>query len=119
MAGRAAGAKRKQRRTPDALSRRVGARVRQLRNELDWSFYELVGETELAQGVVSEIERGLVLPRLSTLARIASTLVVTVADLVLGDTPREKIFDTMRGLSEAELWLVLEQVEKLRAAKPK
>lgn len=119
MSRRASTAGRKQRRTPDALSRRVGARVRQLRQELDWTFYALVGETELAQGVVSEIERGLVLPRLSTLARIASVLEVTVADLVLGDTLREKIFDAMRSLTDAELGLLLEQVEKLRFPKTK
>jgi len=119
MSGRASRSGRKQRRAPDALSRRVGARVRRLRDELEWSFYALVGETELAQGVVSEIERGLVLPRLTTLARIASVMEVTVADLVLGDTLREKVFDAMRGLSDAELRRLLDEVQKLRPSKMK
>ncbi len=106
--------KKKQRRTPDALSRRVGARIRQLRDELDWSFYALVGETELSQGVFSEIERGLVLPRLATLERIAHAMELTLADLVLADTIRERIFDATRGLPDSELRKVLDALEALQ-----
>jgi transcriptional regulator with XRE-family HTH domain len=119
MSGTAPRSGKKQRRTPDALSRQVGARVKQLRQELDWSFYALVGETELAQGVVSEIERGLVLPRLSTLARIAAAFEVTVADLVLGDSLREQVFAATRGLAEADLRAILAHAEKLRSLRVK
>lgn len=119
MSGKAPKPARQQRRAPDALSRRVGSRIRTLRKELDWNFYAFVGETELAQGVVSEIERGLVLPRLTTLARIASTMEITVADLVLGDTLREQVFAATRGLTDADLRALLEHVERMRPVKTK
>lgn len=53
-------------------------------------------ETGLGRGFISELERGLVNPTLLTLARVASVLGVTIADLVAGSSTREKVFVLLR-----------------------
>lgn len=70
--------------------------MRALRKAAGFSFDAFVGETELGRGYVSELERGLVVPTLGTMLRIARALDVTVADLVLGDSNRENLFDLLR-----------------------
>ncbi|MBX3232773.1 MAG: helix-turn-helix transcriptional regulator [Labilithrix sp.] len=82
---------------PDPLAARIGARIRQLRTETEFPFDAFVEETGLGRGYVSELERGLVVPGVGTLARVASALGVTIADLVSGDTERERLFDELRG----------------------
>jgi transcriptional regulator with XRE-family HTH domain len=89
----------KHRKTPDALARTIGQRIRRLRTERDWSFDAFVEETGLGRGYVSEMERGLVVPNVRVIERVAKALEVTMADLVLGDSPREQLFDLTRGLS--------------------
>ena len=79
----------------------MGARIRQLRRELSFTFDAFVGETELGRGYVSELERGLVVPTIGTLARVARALDVTLADLVLDDSDRELLFDELRGARPA------------------
>lgn len=68
-----------------------------MRKELDLSFAELVERTRLGAGYISELERGLVMPSAGTLTRVAEALDVTVADLVAGDTERERLFCDLRG----------------------
>jgi transcriptional regulator with XRE-family HTH domain len=84
---------------PDPLAARIGQRIRDLRAETEFPFDAFVEETGLGRGYVSELERGLVVPGVGTLARVASALGVTIADLVCGDTEREKLFDELRGRS--------------------
>lgn len=67
-----------------------------LRNVAGLTFGELVEKSGLGRGYVSELERGLVVPTVGTLARLADALDVTIADLVVGDTEREAIFDALR-----------------------
>ena len=55
-----------------------------------------VEETGLGRGYVSELERGLVIPTIGTLARVAKALDVTVADLVVGESDRERLFVELR-----------------------
>lgn len=81
---------------PDPLALRIGERVRALRNSVGFGFDAFVEETGLGRGYVSELERGLVIPTIGTLARVAKALEVTVADLVLGDTDRERFFYELR-----------------------
>ncbi len=81
---------------PDPLAARVGMRIRTLRKELEFAFDAFVEETGLGRGYVSELERGLVVPTIGTLARVASALEVTIADLVVGDTDRERLFEELR-----------------------
>ena len=82
---------------PDPLAFRIGQRIRQLRTESAFAFDAFVEETGLGRGYVSELERGLVVPGVGTLARVAKTLGVTIADLVTGDSDRERLFEELRG----------------------
>ena len=91
------------RKKPDPLARAIGLRVKKLRIERDYNFDAFVEETQLGRGYISELERGLVVPGLHALARIAVALELTVADLVLGDTPREVLFAATRGLSKTQI----------------
>lgn len=88
---------------PDPEARLVGERIRRLRLERDFSFDAFVEETGLGRGYVSELERGLVVPSLTSLSRVASALEVTVADLVLGSSLREQLFALSRQLDPGEL----------------
>lgn len=100
------------RKTPDQVARAVGLRVRQLREEKEFSFDAFVEECGLGRGYVSELERGLVVPGLHALVRLAAALEVTVADLVIGDTAREKLFEATRTLPDARIRALLEQVPR-------
>lgn len=51
-----------------------------------------------SRGYVSEMERGLVVPNVRVIERVAKALEVTMADLVLGESPRERLFALTRGL---------------------
>ena len=82
---------------PDPLAARIGQRIRQLRTEAEFAFDAFVEETGLGRGYVSELERGLVVPGVGTLAKVARALDVTIDDLVVGDTERERLFDELRG----------------------
>src|SRR5690606_29743449 len=62
---------------PDPLAARIGKRIRQLRVETEFAFDAFVEETGLGRGYVSELERGLVVPGVGTLARVARALGVT------------------------------------------
>jgi transcriptional regulator with XRE-family HTH domain len=94
----AARAKRgsRHRAVPDPLAARIGQKIRFLRRSEEFGFDAFVEETGLGRGYVSELERGLVVPTIGTLARIANALGVTVADLVAGDSDREKLFKELR-----------------------
>jgi transcriptional regulator with XRE-family HTH domain len=83
---------------PDPLAARVGLRIRALRKSADFTFDAFVEETRLGRGYLSELERGLVVPTIGTLARVARALELTIADLVLGETERERLFDELRSV---------------------
>ena len=89
-------ASRRHRTEPDAVAERIGRRIRALRQSSSFTFDAFVSETGLGRGYVSELERGLVVPTVGTLARIAAALDLTVADLVVGQTERELLFDELR-----------------------
>lgn len=108
-------ARSRHRHVPDPLAERVGARVRTLRRDADYSFDAFVEETGLGRGYISELERGLVVPTIGTLARLAAALDVTVADLVLGDSDRERLFEELRGARPA---FVRDLRERARGAGP-
>jgi transcriptional regulator with XRE-family HTH domain len=110
----------KHRKKPDPLARAVGRRVRKLREARDWKFDAWVEETGLGRGYVSQFERGLVVPSLHTLHRVAKALDLTVADIVLGGSLREQLFQAAAGLSDLDLKQVIREVERraAKAAKP-
>ena len=98
---------------PDLGASRVGARVRRLRLEAAFTFDAFVEETGLGRGYVSELERGLVVPSLTTLELIAAALEITPADLVLGSSDRERLFDRARLLGPGEVGRLLRLADKL------
>jgi len=98
------------RRKPDPLAAKIGRRIRALRQDADFTFDAWVEELGLGRGYVSELERGLVVPRLDTLTRIAKALDVTVADLVAGESPRERLFAATRGLPDEVIETLLSQL---------
>jgi transcriptional regulator with XRE-family HTH domain len=87
--------------------------VRKLREEKEFSFDAFVEECGLGRGYVSELERGLVVPTITSLAKLAAALEVTVADLVLGDSPRERLFDVARQLDDKSVAALLKQAQAL------
>ena len=101
---------KKHRSNPDPFAARVGARIKGCRKEAGISFDAFVEEASLGRGYVSELERGLVVPTINVLAKVAGALEMTVADLVIGDTLREKVFDAARSLTDKQLEELLAQV---------
>jgi transcriptional regulator with XRE-family HTH domain len=96
---------------PDPLAARIGKRIRALRVSKEFGFDAFVEETALGRGYISELERGLVVPTVGTLARVAAALEVTIADLVVGETDRERLFHELHGadpkmLRELREWLL-------------
>lgn len=67
-----------------------------LRKTAEFTFDAFVEETGVGRGYLSELERGLVVPTIGTLARVARALELTIADLVVGETERERLFDELR-----------------------
>ena len=95
---------------PDPLAARVGARVKKLRQVAEYSFDAFVEETGLGRGYISELERGLVVPTVGALARVARALDVTLADLVIGDTERERLFEELRDASPGLLAALVKEL---------
>lgn len=102
---RTRGKRNQHRAVPDPLAAKVGKRIRDLRREKQISFDAFVGETELGRGTVSELERGLVVPTIGTLARIAEVLEVALLDLVTFPTEdaRQDLVDLSRNLPQPQL----------------
>src|ERR1700679_1153422 len=92
--------KTRHRTKPDPYAKAVGARVRKLRKERDFTFDAFVEETGLGRGYIRELGRGMGVPTITSLAKVAAALELTVADLVLGNSPREQLFEVARGLDE-------------------
>jgi transcriptional regulator with XRE-family HTH domain len=101
------------------LAKLVGARIRELRLEADFTFDAFVEETGLGRGYVSELERGTVVPTIGTLAKVAKALELSLADLVaIGDTRREKLFFETRELDDRQLESILREIKRMRRLRP-
>lgn len=64
------------------LNKKLAKRLKQLRQEKGLTLEKLAYENGLAKGNLSEIEKGKIDPKLSTLARIASGLDIPLRDLL-------------------------------------
>jgi transcriptional regulator with XRE-family HTH domain len=88
--------------------------VRELRDELEFTFDAFVEESGLGRGYISELERGLVVPTIHSLASLASALEVTVADLVVGDSLRERLFLATRKMSDRQVSELVQRTEGMK-----
>lgn len=89
------------RRKPDILAAAIGARIRQLREEAGLTAEKLAYESELgSKGFLSDIEKGLARPSVTTLKVIADHLGVRLLDLVTfpADDPWQALVDRVRRL---------------------
>jgi transcriptional regulator with XRE-family HTH domain len=93
----------KHRKSPHPLAQEIGGRIRRIRKEQEFTFDAFVEETGLGRGYISELERGLVVPSVATLATVARALELTIADLVAGTSEREQLFLELRGAPPAYL----------------
>lgn len=89
----------------DALTRAVGARVRELRLEREVTLEKLAYENDLSKGTISDLERGLVRPSVVTLEKIASGLDVELLDLFTRpeDSERHRLVDLSRSASASSI----------------
>jgi transcriptional regulator with XRE-family HTH domain len=85
----------------------IGKRIRRLRLEREVTFDAFVEETGLGRGYISELERGLVVPNVNVIRRVANALGLTMADLVLGESPRELAFESMLGMDAGTIARIL------------
>src|SRR5215813_6457875 len=72
------------------LLRALGARVRRLRGEQEWSRRELAARTALSERFLAQVEAGVGNPSVASLARIARALRTTPGDL-LAAPPRARV----------------------------
>ena len=106
---------------PDPTAKKLGARIKGLREDLGFTFDAFVEESGLGRGYVSELERGLVVPTLHSLAKVAAALEITIADLVAADSSRELLFLETRGLNDgavAELRRLAAQLKARGSGRP-
>lgn len=105
------------RRKPDPLARAVGERIKRLRLDQDFNFDAWVETTGLGRGYVSELERGMVVPTIHALKKVADALDLPLADLVaIGNTARERLIDATRLLETDD---VNELVRLAEARRPR
>ncbi len=100
---------------PDPLAKRVGARVRALRNEAGLTLEKLAYESELgSKGHLSDLEKGLVRPNVATLQALADHLGVALLDLVTfpDDDRRQKLVDATRRLPADVLERLLREIQR-------
>lgn len=104
-----------------SLKRSIGARVRQLREERRLTQDQLAEKIERSVDAISALERGVMLPSLNTVERLAEALHVPMAaffDLTLESDPnRSALVATLIGqaskLDDATLQIAVEQVASL------
>jgi transcriptional regulator with XRE-family HTH domain len=102
---------------PDALAKRIGARVKALRAARGINFDAFVEECEVGRGYVSELERGLVVPSATVLEKVAAVLEVTMADLVLGESSREELFKEAAELDEGQVRQLLDAARRMKTSR--
>jgi transcriptional regulator with XRE-family HTH domain len=94
------------RQTPDPLALRIGQRIRHLRKKAGLSLEKLAYESELgSKGHLSDLERGLTRPTITTLQAIAARLGVALLDLVTfpDEDERQRLVEALRALPEREI----------------
>jgi transcriptional regulator with XRE-family HTH domain len=100
------------RKATDPLAQRIGARVRQLREEAGLTLEKLAYESEVgSKGYLSDVEKGLARPTVETLAAIAERLEIKLLDLVTfpDEDERQLFVDRTRRLTKGSVRRLLRE----------
>ena len=98
--------------TPDPLAERIGARIRELRQEAGLTLEKLAYESEVgSKGFLSDVEKGLARPTVETLAAVAERLEVKLLDLVTfpDEDDRARLVDRTRGMTKGAVRRLLRE----------
>ena len=97
------------------LALQVGQKVKAFRVARGRVFEDFAESTGLGRGYISELERGLVVPSIDTMSRLADELGVTTLDLLAGIGLRDRLYEATRDLPERELQHLLDEAERAAA----
>lgn len=100
---------------PDPLAAAVGKRIKQLRTEQGLTAEKLAYESDLrSKGYLSDIEKGLARPTITTLKTIADRLGVEILDLLTFPErdDRQALIDRTRKLSPTAVRKLLRSVKR-------
>ena len=98
------------------LARRLGARVRELRDEAGLTQEKLAWECELSKPYLSQIEAGKRMPSIAVLGAVAKRLGILIADIVAlePNEPRLRLLEAARHHDEAALEVAVREVVSAR-----
>jgi len=97
---------------PPSLARKLGARIRVLREAVGITQERLAWDCDLDKGFLSQIENGKRMPSVPVIFQLAERLGVEAADIVaVGRDPRLRLLDASRGVDAA---VVREALTRLR-----
>lgn len=102
------------RQKPDPLAQAIGQRIRQLREAQGLTLEKLAYESELgSKGYLSDIERGLALPTMTTLKVIADHLGILLLDVVTFPDADDcqRLTDRLRKLPSGSIRRLLRETE--------
>ena len=105
---------------PDPLARTIGRRIRALRLERGMTAERLAYESDVgSKGFLSDIERGLARPSVTTLAAIARHLDVALFDLLTfpAKSPRSALVDATRHITPGAVRRLLREVRSAKRKK--
>ena len=102
------------RKAPPNLARRLGARIRELREAAGITQERLAWDCELDKGYLSQVEAGKRMPSVPVLSDLAQYLRLEMADLVGFDLerPRLRLLDAARRGDEGELERIVEGLRR-------
>lgn len=81
---------------PDEERIELGAKIRALRTEAGLTIAALASAADISQSLVSQVERGLAEPSLTTLRRVASALNTTIGALFVGGPETQRSAEGLR-----------------------
>jgi transcriptional regulator with XRE-family HTH domain len=95
------------------LARKLGARIRALREEVGITQEQLAWQVELDKGYLSQVEAGKRLPSIPVVVTLAERLGVEAADLFVLDlkNPRLRLLEAARTKDAAELKRAVKALE--------
>lgn len=104
----------------EGIERKIGARVAEYRRAAGLTQEKLAEKVRVTPGTISRLERGISAPSLKALAQIAEVLQVALPELFNiqkdkspKDVALEKLLFALKQLSEEELTLVHQLMEKV------